>query len=122
MLKPTGFEPTYVEGPLKPEEAAEEEQMYDPDKSFIERIELAIQRFKSKKRMHEMYSKIFNKFMLYGGVDSGPRMFGGLNQQDMKQMDSEEIARAKATHHVPCDRGDEKKWEVDFLGVGEAFL
>lgn len=122
MMKPTGFEEAYVEGPIAPAEAEEEMAMYDPDKPFIERIEVAIQRFKQKRRMHEMYAKIFNKWMKFGGVDCEPRMFGGLSKEEMRNMNSEDIARAKATHHVPWDREDTKKWTVDFLGVGEAFL
>lgn len=122
MMKPTGFEETYVEGPLAPAEAEEEQAMYDPDKPFVERIEIAIQRFKQKRRMHEMYSKIFNKWMKFGGVESESRMFGGFSKQEMAQMDAEEIARATATHHVPWDRNEPNKWAVDFAGVGEAFL
>ncbi|KAJ4352468.1 uncharacterized protein N0V89_007816 [Didymosphaeria variabile] len=74
MMKPTGFEHTYVEPPITPDEAQEEDAMYDPDKHFVERIEIAIQRFKQKRRMHEQYSNIFNKWMRFGGVDSAPRM------------------------------------------------
>lgn len=122
MMKPTGFEDTYVEGPLRPEQAKEEEEMYDPGKPFVERIEIAIQRFKQRRRMHEMYSKIFNKWMKFGGVECAPRMFGGLSQQDMKDMTAEEIAVATATHSVPWDREDREKWVIDFVGVGEAFL
>lgn len=122
MLKPTGFEPTYVEPPVKPEEAAEEELMYDPDKSFVERIEIAIQRFKQKRRMHEMYSLVFNKLMRFGGVESSPRMYQGLSAHEMKNMGAEEIAQARATHNVPWDRADKKKWVVDFEGLAKAFL
>jgi hypothetical protein len=122
MQKPTGFEETYVEPPIKPEEAEEEDMMYDEDKPFVERIEIAIQRFKQKRRMHEMYSKVFNKLMCYGGIESGPRMYQGLSKTEMKEMDAEEIARALAVHNVPWDRADEKQWVVDFLGVGSAFL
>ncbi|KAF1919719.1 Argonaute siRNA chaperone complex subunit Arb1-domain-containing protein [Ampelomyces quisqualis] len=122
MLKPTGFEATYIEPPVKPEEAAEEEAMYDPDKSFVERIEIAIQRFKQKRRMHEMYALVFNKLMRFGGVESGPRMAQGLSAQEMKKMDAEEIAQALATHNVPWDRADEMKWVVDFEGLAKAFL
>jgi hypothetical protein len=122
MLKPTGFEESYAEPPLTPAEAEEEEAMYDPDKSFIERIEIAIQRFKQKRRMHEMYSKVFNKWMKFGGVDFAPRMFGALSKQEMKEMSAEEIARATAMHHVPWDREEKNKWVVDFVGVAEAFL
>lgn len=96
--------------------------MYDPDKHFVERIEIAIQRFKQKRKMHEAYANVFNKWMRFGGVESAPRMFGGLSQKDMTGMDAEEIARARAVHQVPWDREDTKKWVVDFTGVGKAFL
>lgn len=122
MQKPTGFEDTYVEPPVTPAEAEEEDKMYDEDKPFVERIEIAIQCFKQKRRMHEMYAKVFNKLMRYGGVESGPRMYQGLSKTEMKEMDAEEIARALAVHNVPWDRADEKQWAVDFVGVGAAFL
>ncbi|KAF2690422.1 hypothetical protein K458DRAFT_474610 [Lentithecium fluviatile CBS 122367] len=122
MMKPTGFEATYVEAPVTPKEAEEEQAMYDPDKPFVERIEIAIQRFEQKRRMHQHYAGVFNKWMRFGGVEDGPRMFGGLSRQDMAGMDAEEIARATAVHNVPWDRSDEKQWVVDFVGVGEAFF
>ncbi|KAJ4355344.1 hypothetical protein N0V95_003019 [Ascochyta clinopodiicola] len=122
MQKPTGFENTYIEPPIKPEEAEEEDRMYGDDRPFVERIELAIQRFKQNRRMHEMYSKVFNKLMKFGGVESGPRMYQGLSKAEMKDMDTEEIARALAVHNVPWDRTDEKQWVVDFADVGAAFL
>ena len=88
MLKPTGFEKTYAEPPQTPQEAEEEEAMYDPSKPFIERIEIAIQRFKQRKRMHEKYAHVFNKLMKFGGVESGPRMYQGVSQQEIKEMDA----------------------------------
>jgi hypothetical protein len=69
-----------------------------------------------------MYSKFFNKFMRFGGVDSEPRMYQGVSKSEMKDMDAEEIAQALAIHKVPWDRTDEKQWSVDFYGVGAAFL
>lgn len=122
MLKPTGFEKTYIEPPQTPQEAVEEEAMYDPDRPFVERIEIAIQRFKQRRRMHEMYSHVFNKFMRFGGVESDSRMYQGVSQQDLKDMDAEEVARALAIHHVPWDRTDAQYWIVDFPAVGKAFL
>ncbi|KAJ4301658.1 hypothetical protein N0V90_003751 [Kalmusia sp. IMI 367209] len=122
MMKPTGFEKSYVEPPIAPDEAKEEEAMYDPDKPFVERIEIAIQRFKQKRRMHEIYNNVFSKWMRFGGVDTSPRMFGGLSKKDLADMDAEEIARAMAMHTVPWDRENTKHWVVDFVGVGEAFL
>lgn len=123
MLKPTGFEDSYVEGPITPAQAEEEIRLYDPEKPFVERIEIAIQRFKQKRRMHEMYAKVFNKWMRFGGVECGPRMFGGKpSQQEMKEMDAEDIVKALATHHVPWDREEEDEWVVDFEGLAKGFL
>ncbi|KAF2032629.1 hypothetical protein EK21DRAFT_60500 [Setomelanomma holmii] len=122
MLKPTGFEVNYVEPPVKPEEAAEEEAMYHPDKDFIDRMELAMQRFKQKRRMHEMYAHVFNKLMRFGGVESSPRMYQGISHQEMREMDAEQIALALATHTIPFDRGNEMYWVVDFDGLARAFL
>jgi hypothetical protein len=49
-------------------------------------------------------------------------MHQGLSAQEMKNMDAEEIAQARATHNVPWDRADEEKWVVDFEGLAKAFL
>jgi hypothetical protein len=122
MLKPTGFEDTYIEPPVRPDEAAEEEVMYDLDKPFVERMEMAIQRFKQKRRMHEMYAHVFNKLMRYGGIETSPRMYQGHSKQDLADMNAEEITRAMATHTIPWDRADEKQWVVDFEGLAKAFL
>jgi hypothetical protein len=122
MLKPTGFEKTYVEPPRTPQEAAEEEAMYSQERPFVERIELAIQRFKQKKRMHEIFAHVFNKLMRFGGVESGPRLFQGIAKHDMAQMNAEEITRAMATHTVPNDRSEKTQWVVDFVSVCKAFL
>ena len=122
MVKPTGFEKTYVEPPRTTQEAAEEEAMYSQEKPFIERIELAIQRFKQKRRMHEHFAVVFNKLMRFGGVDAGPRLFQGIAKHDMAEMVAEEITRAMAIHTVPNDRSDEEQWVVDFVGLCKAFL
>ncbi|KAL5115672.1 hypothetical protein ACEQ8H_006471 [Pleosporales sp. CAS-2024a] len=122
MMKPTGFESTYVEAPLRPEEAEEEEDMYDSAKPFVVRIEIAIQRFKEKRRMHEMYSKVFSKLMDFGGVEQGPRIAQGVSKQELSEMDAEERAVVLAAFKVPWDREDEKQWIVDFDGIATAFL
>jgi hypothetical protein len=122
MMKPTGFEDAYTEPLLTPAEAEEEDRLYDEDKHFIERIEIAIQRFKQRRRMHAMYAHVFEKLMRFGGVESSQRTNQGLSQADMREMDAEDIARALATHTVPWDRDEKDKWVVDFRGVGAAFL
>lgn len=122
MLKPTGFEDGYVEPLQTPQEAAEEEALYDLDKHFVERIEIAIQRFKQRRRMHQKYQQVFEKFLRFGGVEYGTRQYQGLSKEDLKEMDVEERTRALMTHTVPWDRSDEKYWVVDFAGVAKAFL
>jgi hypothetical protein len=122
MVKPTGFEKTYIEPPLTPKEAADEQAMYSQDKPFVERVELAIQRFKQKRRMHEGFAHVFNKLMRFGGVESGPRLFQGIAKHDMAEMNAEEITRAMAIQTVPNDRSEETQWVVDFVGVCKAFL
>jgi hypothetical protein len=122
MLKPTGFEKTFIEPPQTPKEAEEEEAMYSSEKAVVDRFELAIQRFKQKKRMHEMYAHVFNKLMRFGGVESGSRLFQGQSKHEMKEMDAEEITRALAIHNIPWDRSDERQWVVDFATVCKAFL
>ncbi|KAF2491991.1 hypothetical protein BU16DRAFT_467767 [Lophium mytilinum] len=123
MMKPSGFEEYYVEGPLTPDQYEEEKQMYDPDISFVERIEVAIQRFKAKRKMHQMFVEVFSKFMRFGGVDGQQRQFTGrLAKTELEEYDASEIARMMATHHVPWDRADPKRWTVDFEGVAKGFL
>ena len=120
--KPTGFENNFVEPLLTAGEAAKEEDMYDPKKPFVERIELAIQRFKQKRRMLPKYALVFEKLLRFGGVEAGPRMYQGISKQEIKDMDVEELARALATYHVPWNRSDESQWVVDFEAVCKGFL
>jgi hypothetical protein len=122
ILKPSGFEETHIEPPIRPEEAAEDKRLYDPDTRFIDRVECAIQTFKEKRRMHEMYAHVFNKLMRFGGVESTPRLFQGVTEEDRKQWDAEERVRNMANHKVPDDRADEDKWVVDFPALAKAFL
>jgi hypothetical protein len=122
MLKPTGFEPAWVEGPVTPKEAAQDEILYNPDDSFLERIEAAIQTFKEKRRMHEMYALVFNKLMRFGGVEATPRIFQGTSRQEIAEMDKKERVTVMANHKVPGDRADETKWVVDFAALAKAFL
>ncbi|KAF2121538.1 Argonaute siRNA chaperone complex subunit Arb1-domain-containing protein [Lophiotrema nucula] len=122
MMKPTGFEPTHVEGPISPDDYNKERILYDPDKPFTERIEHAIQKFKMKKRMHEKYANVFNKWMLFGGVESMPRLFQGVSKEELAGMDEEQKLQILSIHRVPDDRSDPNVWAVDFVGVAEAFL
>lgn len=122
MMKPTGFESMFSEAPIKPEEAAEENEMFSSENPFGERIRLAIQMFKEKRRMHEIYAHVFNKLMRFGGVEQIPRVGQGVDFKDLTGMTRPAKLDLLATHHVPDDYDDIDKWVVDFDGLTKSFL
>lgn len=122
MLKPTGFEEDACEYPIKPAEHAEEVELYDKDLSFSSRIEVAIQRYKNRRKLHQNLALVLNSFLEFGGVICQPRMFGGgLSKEEMDEMDAATIAMLKAVHFVDSDRDDPDLWAVDFEGVAKAY-
>ena len=63
--------------------------------------------------------------MTYGGIDSGPKMFGGgLDQKTLEESTAADIARMSATNCVRYDKEDPRSSEyvVDFDGVLKGFL
>ena len=60
--------------------------------------------------------------MSYGGIESGPKMFGGSDNKDLAEMDAAEIAAVTAVHFVSEDILYTDRWEVDFAGVAKGFL
>jgi hypothetical protein len=60
--------------------------------------------------------------MNYGGIESGPKMFGGSDNQDLAEMDAAQIAALTAQHFVAEDVMYSNRWEVDFVGVAKGFL
>ncbi|KAK2882657.1 hypothetical protein FQN49_000131 [Arthroderma sp. PD_2] len=117
--KATGFEEYYVDPPMTPAEHAEERTVYDPSKPAIQRLETAIQRYQAKRRMDSDRRHIFTKYMAFGGVDVGPKMFEGNDQRGLEAMDAEDILTATATSNIPQDR---ENWNVDFETVAKGFL
>lgn len=73
MLRPTGFETNVTDGPIKPEEYKQDQEDYDPEYSFASRIETAVTRFCARRKMHQATRSIFEKFMIFGGMDAGQR-------------------------------------------------
>ncbi|GAB7355094.1 hypothetical protein MBLNU459_g5677t1 [Dothideomycetes sp. NU459] len=123
MLKPTGFEEYWTDAPVTPAAFKEEQALYNRDISFETRIETAIQRYKARRKFHQRTQQIFNWFMKFGGIVSGPKQFGGgLSTQDLEDRDASEIAAIKAEHYVLQDVMDKDEWEVDFEGVAKGFL
>jgi hypothetical protein len=62
---------------------------------------------------------IFTKYMMFGGVTVGPKMFGGVDQRDMEDMDAEEIRTARTQASILEDRSE---WRIDFEEVAKGFL
>ncbi|KAI1918794.1 hypothetical protein LOZ65_004708 [Ophidiomyces ophidiicola] len=117
--KPTGFEDFYVDAPVTPAEYEVEKKLYDLSVSIIHRLETAIQRYETKRRMNSERRDIFVKYLSFGGVKVGPKMFEGNDQKDLQRLDSEQIITATAETNIPEDRAN---WEVDFEMVVKGFL
>ncbi|KAL1953876.1 hypothetical protein VTO42DRAFT_2062 [Malbranchea cinnamomea] len=117
--KPTGFEEYYVDAPMTPAEFEEEKKLYDASIPVIRRIELAIQRYQTKRRLNDNRRHVFTKYLSYGGVKVGPKMFGGNDPRDLKDMEGEDIVTATAESNIPEDRSN---WLVDFELVAKGFL
>ncbi|KAL8867447.1 MAG: hypothetical protein Q9174_005661, partial [Haloplaca sp. 1 TL-2023] len=115
---PTGFEEFYVDAPVTPAEHEEELEMYDS------RIEIAIQRFFSRRNMDPIKKDVFDKYMAFGGISSGPKQFsGGLSKADMSDMNATDIALMKAIHFVDLDRySTEENYVVDFEACVKSFF
>ncbi|OAX78554.1 hypothetical protein ACJ72_07136 [Emergomyces africanus] len=102
--KGTGFEEYVADGPLTVTEYEENKNRYDRSLPAIRRLETAIQRFQAKRRMNEDRRNVFTKYMSFGGVDVGPKMFEGNDQRDFKDKDAEDILHTTAQSTVPENR------------------
>lgn len=124
LAAPTGFEEFYVDAPLTPAEFEEEKGIYDSDIAFSRRIESAIQRYCARRNMDSTKKDVFDKYLSFGGISSGPKQFsGGLDAKDISDMNAAEIALMKATHFVDINKwGLDEAYEVDFDGCVKAFF
>ena len=89
------------------------------------RVEIAIQRYFAKRNLNSERKDVFDKYMTYGGVDAGQKMFsGGLDSKTLSERTAPEIATLAAKHSVGADKSDEgdSAYVVDFEGVVKAFL
>ncbi|OJD15284.1 hypothetical protein AJ78_04433 [Emergomyces pasteurianus Ep9510] len=111
--KGTGFEEYVADGPITVAEYEENKNRYD------RRLETAIQRFQAKRSMNDNRRNVFTKYMSFGGVDVGPKMFEGNDPRDLMDKDSEDILNATAQATVPENRVG---WDVGFETVAKGFL
>ena len=96
-------------------------------RTFSERIETAIQRYKAKRNLDSEKKDVFDKYMSFGGIDTGPKMFsGGLDAKMLDEHDAKEIRDITATDFVGSDKAnvgkDSSVWTVDFEGIVKGFL
>nr|POE72071.1 argonaute-binding protein 1 [Quercus suber] len=138
MLKPTGFEPSAPQGPITPAEYEGDRRAFDPQESFIFRMENAVNRYNARRKMHQETLQVFHKFVNFGGFEGGRQFTGGTTKKQMVRegLDEDEIERMTAYFGVNAavrdefiedeDETDEEKmesmWVVDFPGVVKAFL
>jgi hypothetical protein len=88
-----------------------------------DRIEVAIQRYRLRRKFHAEYLNPFEKWLKFGGVEAGERRFtGGFDADELADMSAVEKARTLATHFTGEDKADETKWVLDFEGVAKGFL
>ena len=125
LAAPTGFEEYYVDAPVTPAEFEEEKGLYHESRPFTERIEIAIQRFVARRNFDAVRKDLFDKYLAYGGVESGVKMFsGGLSATEMSNMNAAEIARMKARHFVAADKNNDgdSHFVVDFEACAAGFF
>ncbi|KAE9962682.1 hypothetical protein BLS_010130 [Venturia inaequalis] len=124
MSEATGWEKNFADAPITPAEHEENLDCYHPDRQVHDRLEVAIQRFKARRKFHTSHSTAFNAWLKFGGVDTGERKFNGKldDKEKLEGMSAFDKAIEFATHQVGEDKGDPKQWVVDFVGVAEAYL
>lgn len=76
-------------------------------------------RYLKNRRVESDRRHVFMKYLTYGGVEVGPKMFGGLDEQDMKEMDHEQILLARAQTSIDHEK---LNLPVDFDAVVKGYL
>lgn len=86
---------------------------------------MAIQRYSAKRKLDSQRRKVFDKWLAYGGVDTGPKMFsGGLDPNTLSNSTAAEIRTLTASHAVSEDKGEgpDAEYVVDFPSVVKGYL
>ena len=62
---------------------------------------------------------MFHKYLAYGGIDVGPKMFAGTDDRGLKEMDNEQILLARGKTAISEDTSH---LTIDFDAVVKGFL
>ncbi|EXJ78569.1 hypothetical protein A1O1_08970 [Capronia coronata CBS 617.96] len=122
--KPTGFEDFFADTPLTPAQYAAEQQLYQADLPFVDRILTAIGRFERTRKMSNERRDMLYKYLIHGSVEVGPNSFqGGQNTEDMdKTQAAATLTQASVSDDKRDLRSDTSLYEVDFLVCMRSFL
>lgn len=121
----------FADTPITAEEYDEEKNdIYHHSRSFIERIQQCIQRYRARRKLNSERANIFSKYLVLGGVDASGKAFnGGLDKETLENSTAAEIADIQATDHIRShgpikfyNAVDPVNWVVDFEGVVKGFL
>lgn len=82
-------------------------------------MEDAILRYQKNRRLESHRWEVFLKYLSYGGVDVGPKMFGGMDERELQQLDNEQILVTRGQASIAQDRSD---LEIDFNAVVKGYL
>jgi Argonaute siRNA chaperone (ARC) complex subunit Arb1 len=63
--------------------------------------------------------QVFTKYLAYGGIDVGPKVFGGLDNHDLEGLDKEQILLARSQTAIVEERS---KMHIDFDAVAKGYL
>jgi hypothetical protein len=105
-------------------------EIYHHSRSFVERIQQCIQRYRARRKLDSERSNIFSKYLTLGGVETGVKAFSaGLDNETMEESNAQEIAAIQATDFVRSggnirfyDVKASENWVVDFEGATRGFL
>ena len=129
LNKPTGFEEYHTDGPLRPEDAAEDQELFAKDYPFINRILTAIQRFERTRKLSPERRDVFYKYLAYGGVNVGSQMFqsvAAFDKESRESMSKAELAAAMSQLSIGDDKYDTSSssalYAIDFEGCMKGFL
>ncbi|KAI8138685.1 Argonaute siRNA chaperone complex subunit Arb1-domain-containing protein [Fennellomyces sp. T-0311] len=100
------------------------ENPYDPERSLTQRIEYAIWKYKQNHKFTETRRAIFDNYLRFGCIETGPNAFMGQTPafQPDPDLDSDEEDKAiKIKTDVVADDDDEGL-EVNFTEVAQVYL
>jgi hypothetical protein len=63
--------------------------------------------------------QVFARWLVYGGVDVGPKLFAGVTEKELREMDKENIIAARTQTGIGIDK---LHIEIDFDLVVKGFL